>query len=97
MQRIKYVMRICVHLTAYHMLAGVSCGGLYAPVHGKIEQFSDSEATFGCDDGYTLKGKSTLVCQNGEWGTIPTCKGIVLGILKIVCFKIGSVYSVGVG
>ncbi|XP_038073405.1 sushi domain-containing protein 2-like [Patiria miniata] len=58
--------------------APVTCDGLMEPANGQVEVSSNNVggvARFTCDDGYTLRGNSELVCQeNGTWSwEVPTC------------------------
>ena len=58
-------------------------GCSYPPLiaHGRYIQkssyiFQPKEATYECDEGYTLVGEATLSCSNSRWSApAPRCKG----------------------
>ncbi len=58
----------------------VDCGSLANPRNGIVIGNSTfgSEVTYVCDQGYTISGNDSRVCQsNGEWnGTAPECEGL---------------------
>ena len=63
----------------------IDCGGLANPEGGQVTFASgvvmivdtglNAEATYSCDEGYSLDGDQTRTCQeSGEWtGAAPTC------------------------
>ncbi|XP_053771503.1 apolipoprotein R isoform X2 [Desmodus rotundus] len=62
----------------------VLCGCSYPPLiaHGRYIQkssyiFQPKEATYECDEGYTLVGEATLSCSNSRWSApAPRCKAL---------------------
>ena len=57
------------------------CAELKDIPYGKVQctdKTPGSQATYTCDDGYTLEGKSKRTClSNGNWrGKEPTCKQV---------------------
>uniref|UniRef100_A0A1X7VM60 Sushi domain-containing protein n=1 Tax=Amphimedon queenslandica TaxID=400682 RepID=A0A1X7VM60_AMPQE len=65
----------------------IDCGDLPDIANGEVSIAPDtmlgSNATYSCDDGYTLQGSSMRMCQaNGEWsGSQPTCAPVDCGDL----------------
>lgn len=50
------------------------CPPLTHPAHGRVRVDDGTTATYTCDAGYDLLGKSTRTCQNGAWTeSEPTC------------------------
>uniref|UniRef100_A0A1X7VKS2 Sushi domain-containing protein n=1 Tax=Amphimedon queenslandica TaxID=400682 RepID=A0A1X7VKS2_AMPQE len=65
----------------------IKCKELTNPENGKVKFVStllSSIATYSCNDGFILSGKSRRECQiNGEWsGTEPSCIEIQCPVLK---------------
>ena len=61
------------------ILAVVDCGSLSNPRFGSVDLTGTdfgSTATYSCQKGYVLSGKSTRTCQaNGQWsGVAPVCR-----------------------
>ncbi|XP_078580606.1 uncharacterized protein LOC144864418 isoform X3 [Branchiostoma floridae x Branchiostoma japonicum] len=56
---------------------GAYCGDPGVPVNGvrRGTYFQGGQVDFGCDDGYTLAGSSSITCQpDGQWtDVVPTC------------------------
>ena len=58
----------------------VGCPNLSAPAHGSVDYISGvdvgSQAIYSCEQGYSLVGISTRVCQSdGTWsGQPPLCQ-----------------------
>ena len=57
------------------MLEPVDCGGLTQPANGQVTlngTVYDSRATYTCDDGFSLVGSASRVCQaDGSWSPNP--------------------------
>ena len=56
------------------------CGVPGSPANGQVDYRSQavgSVASYECDEGFTLVGESTRVCENNtQWsGSVPTCTG----------------------
>ena len=67
------------HLCCSFSIVAVRCRRLSNPSDGSVSlsgTTAGSTATYSCDDGFTLQGRSTRTCQtNSQWsGSAPTCE-----------------------
>ena len=80
------------NMDVFLSLTAVDCGSLTDPVNGQVNHTNGTTfrqtATYSCDTGYNLMGKSTLTCQaTGEWsGNTPTCQGMLLHSVYLCSF-----------
>lgn len=73
---------------------------LVAPTNGSVNLTSGvtgDEATYACDQGFTLAGDATRTClPDGAWsGTAPTCTGVQTGCTPNPCVHSSSCTPVG--
>ena len=78
---------------AFLLLTVVDCNALTNPTNGQVSHTAGTTfgqtATYSCDTGYNLLGDSTRTCQaDGVWsGSGPTCQGMLLLVLRVLCSK----------
>ena len=62
------------------------CSALSNPVNGMVQMTGDiqgSMATYSCNNGFTLMGQNTRMCDNKMWtGNPPVCQGICQDISR---------------
>ena len=78
-----YKLKLSLSLSFFFLSYHQGCS--YPPLiaHGRYTQKSSyigwnqhKEATYQCDEGYTLVGEATLSCSNSRWSApAPRCKG----------------------
>ena len=76
---IKSHLNTLIFLSPHFVSTGLICGSLPNPKNGQVTFGSTrvgTSATYQCDSGFVLVGKSTRVCQaSGEWsGDEPQCQ-----------------------
>jgi len=84
------------------LYAAVDCGGLPNPANGQVTTSTttfDSNATYSCNNGYTLSGSTTRNClADATWsGTEPTCsrKYVIYSIVAESCTILSEPWSQG--
>ena len=61
--------------------SAVDCGSLMDPENGQVNLMNgtvfQSQATYNCNESFTLSGNTTRICQSSrQWsGSEPTCEG----------------------
>ena len=79
-----------------NIIVAEACGGIEL-VHGQASYntsripylgsryYPGTMASFTCDDGYSLSGSESSICQaSGDWDPIPTCGNDILFIFLFI-------------